>query len=165
MIDLIAGQVDRHPGNYFVQRDPSGKVIGITGIDLDMSFVPNPQTGASVGFDVEHGSIDQREKWKGKAFDHFPGFSRFVDKELATAILAMSPTDLRSILIDLLTTEQIDAAIERLGKLQVLLAELRDQGKLLEPNQWTAHVRAQIITENQSYYARDVGNKSRKDAT
>jgi hypothetical protein len=165
MIDLIAGQVDRHPGNYFVQRDPSGKVIGITGIDLDMSFVPNPTEGASIGFDVEKGSIDQRDQFKGEAFDHFPGFSRFVDKELAMAILAMSPDDLRSILIDLLTPEQIQAAIERLVKLQALLQQLSDQGQLLEPNQWTAHVRAQIITENQSYYSREVGEKKRKDAT
>jgi hypothetical protein len=165
LIDTIAGQVDRHPGNYYVQTDRNGTVTGITGIDLDMSWVGNPKAGAKIGFDVQHGSIDQREKWKGQAFDHFPGFSRFVDKELATAIIALSPLDLRAILVDLLTPDMIAAAIERLVVLQALLIQLRDNGQLLDPDQWAQHVRAKVVDENQSYYSRDVGGKDRKGAT
>ena len=151
LIDTIAGQVDRHAKNYFVQMDQSGNVTGITGIDLDMSFVKGE---GRFEFDVEGGSRSAKDKGKT---DHFPGFSRFCDRELADDILDMQPDDLRFILLDLLDKDSIDAAVARLTHLQGLLQELKDQGKLLEPGDWDQHVRAQIIDEKKSYYSNAMG--------
>jgi hypothetical protein len=159
LIDAIAGQVDRHAGNYFVQRDDTGKVTGITGIDLDMAWVPSaptkgPREDKRTGqfeFSVEHGS---RAKSDGGSTDHYPGFSRFCDGVLADKIIAVQPDDLRVILIDLLDKPSVDAAVTRLVQLQTLLGELKKKGLLIEPNEWNAHVRAQVMAEDKSYYSR-----------
>jgi hypothetical protein len=130
LIDLIAFQIDRNIGNYFIQRDKNGKLIGITGIDNDFAFgtnYSNPDTH----------------------MQQLPGISRYVDKELAQTIIALDPSLLEAILSDLLPKREVDAAIARLKKLQ---AELQSHlTHLLEPSEWTAHAQ-DILNEKKSYY-------------
>jgi hypothetical protein len=153
LIDTIAGQIDRHEGNYFIQRDDSGKVIGITGIDLDMSWVTE---GKSNRFDVEEGA----RGGKGGKYrtDPFPGFCRYVDKELAQRIIALDPDDLRVILMDLLEPAAVEAAVGRLLQLQALLNQL--DTVLLEPHEWTKHIMAQIVKEKHAGEENQHGAKS-----
>lgn len=73
---------------------------------------------------------------------------------LADKIIALQPDDLRVVLIDLLDKSSVDAAVTRLVQLQTLLGALKKNGSLLEPNEWTAHVRAQVMAEDKSYYSR-----------
>lgn len=142
LIDAIAGQVDRHMGNFFILHE-NGKVK-VTGIDLDMAWMLDKgrqqKGGPDLKFDVEQES------------DKYPGFSRYVDRETAEAIIKMRPEDLRAILLDLLDSEQVDAAVLRLGKLQVLLKDLQSKGELLEPDDWNEAIRAKLVTEKKSYY-------------
>lgn len=151
LIDAIAGQVDRHQGNYFVRFGPNGKVASVTGIDLDMAWTPDSDD-ARWKFDVE------------KRVDKYPGFSRFCDKELAEKIIAMQAGDLQAILAHLLTPKEVEAAVARLIVLQGQLKLLQAQGKLLAPNEWTQHVLAEIKDEvsdeagfdpQKSYFGRD----------
>jgi hypothetical protein len=129
LLDVLAFQIDRNPGNYYIQRDREGKLIGITGIDNDLSFGMNTDP-------------DKKET-------ELPGMSRYVDKELAQAIIALDPTLLETILGDLLPQREIQAAITRLKNLQ---AELQsDLTVLLEPEEWTAHAE-DILNEKRSYY-------------
>jgi hypothetical protein len=162
LIDAIAGQIDRHANNYFVVRDSSGKVTGLTGIDLDMAWLPLPEDTSKRAMTVEKGSTinEDRGKWvkKGDYADWFPGFSRFCDEEMAEEILKLQPDDLRLILGDLLDPGYVEAAVSRLLDLQALLLELKSDGKLLKPHEWSQHLGA-IVTENRSYFAQAAGKK------
>jgi hypothetical protein len=130
LIDLIAFQIDRNTGNYFIQRDRNGRLVGITGIDNDFAFGTNytdPDT----------------------QMQQLPGISRYVDKELAQTIIALDPSLLEPLLSDLLPKREIDAAITRLKKLQTELQS--NLTHLLEPDEWTAHAQ-DILNEKKSYY-------------
>lgn len=136
LIDAIAGQVDRHRDNFFVRfTQHDKKVIEVTGIDLDLAWVTK-------NFDVTKPTVK----------DWYPGFSRFVDEQLALRIIAIDPQEVRLVLADLLTQEQLDLAIGRLVHLKQLLGELAAKGKLLNPNQWTQMT--ELHEENTSYMAK-----------
>jgi hypothetical protein len=157
LIDAIAGQVDRHAKNYFIKTDPlTGKVVSVTGIDLDMAFMPSKQEGSKAEFNVDEGSRMQKTQKDGSrlSFDHFPGFSKFVDAEFAEIILKIDPMDVRAVFSDLIEPWAVDAAIARLMHLKTRLAELKSAGKLLQPDQWKDVLHG-IVDEDKSYYARD----------
>ena len=144
LIDLLAFQVDRNTKNYYIQTDKSGNVVGIVGIDNDFSLGTNT--------DVE-----------GKN-QELPGLSRYVDEELANAILNLDVEMLKSLMYDLLSEAEINALVERLHKLQVFLKPLKDNGQLLKSNQWTTAIAQNLLDEKmegdsvpKSYYAQFVG--------
>jgi hypothetical protein len=116
LIDAIAGQTDRHLGNYFIEKDPNGKVIAVTGIDNDNAFGKN---------------LTNLNR-----YDKFPGLSKYVDERLAATIIALDPADLRHALFGLLLPDEIDQTVRRFNALKVYLTDLRDRGKLLKPNDW-----------------------------
>ncbi len=132
-IDLLAFQVDRNRGNYYIQRDNTGKVLGVTGIDNDYSF--GTQTGV--------------QRWN----QELPGMSRFVDEDIANAILELDPELLRMVMMDLLTDGELNALLERLQKLKQFLKPLKDTGKLLKPNEWTPAISQGLLDEGKSYYS------------
>ncbi len=143
LIDLLALQVDRNTKNYFVQVSPTGAVLGVTGIDNDLSM----------------GTNDRNETRQME----LPGFSRYVDEELANAILNLDPEILASLMGDLLSKDEIAALLSRLKKLQAFLKPLKDQNQLLKPNQWTAAIAQNLLVETppkslskKSYYAQFV---------
>ncbi len=132
-IDLLSFQVDRNRGNYYIQRDQQGNVLGVTGIDNDYSFGTN--TGIS--------------RWN----QELPGISRYVDEDIAKAILELDPDLLRLAMMDLLTDDEINALLERLQKLKQFLKPLYDTGKLLKPNEWTPAIANGLLEEGKSYYS------------
>ncbi len=143
LIDLLAFQVDRNTKNYYIQTDKSGNVMGIVGIDNDFSLGTNT--------DVE-----------GKN-QELPGISRYVDEELANAILNVDVEMLKALMYDLLSESEINALVERLHKLQAFLKPLKDKGELLKPNQWTTAIAQNLLDEKRpgnsvtkSYYAQFV---------
>jgi len=138
LIDALAMQIDRHFGNFFIQFDESGRVLGVTGIDNDLSF----------------GKV----KSVAKGRQEFPGLSRFVDKELADRILSLREEDLISIVADLLSPAEIDALLARFRELQSHLKQ--DKTRLLTPDQWSEATAKGMLDEqkslkgNSSYYGR-----------
>jgi hypothetical protein len=126
LIDAIAGQTDRHMGNYFIKKDPNGKVIGVTGIDNDNAFGKNLT-------DLNR-------------YDKFPGLSKYVDERLALTIIALDPVDLKHALFGLLHPAEIDQTVQRFNALKVYLTDLRDRGKLLKPTDWEDARKAKKIT-------------------
>ncbi|TDF92368.1 hypothetical protein [Paenibacillus piri] len=146
LIDTLAMQADRHQGNYFINYDQSGNVLGVTGIDNDMSF------GTRTAVD--------------KMRQEYPGLSKFVDQELAERILALKPEDLELAMLDLLSPGEIKALLTRLEKLQAHLMKLKSDNKLLTPAQWDQATAKGMLKEYQpeeeggSYYGKlknDVG--------
>lgn len=133
LVDALAGQVDRNMGNFYINIQ-NGKVVAITGIDNDMAF------GA-------------KRRTFGQVYS-FPGLSQFVDADLARSILRLDPTVLEAAMMDLLTTEEIDALIDRLKQLQDYLKDLESKNKLLERNQWGKATAQGAFNEDSSYYAK-----------
>jgi hypothetical protein len=93
LLDAIAGQVDRHPGNYFIN---DGKKV--TGIDLDYAF------GSNSG---------EKFVMEGGAFSHYPGLPEYVDKEIADKIRNTKPEDIENTIEGLITTDELNKTIER----------------------------------------------------
>lgn len=143
LLDALAYQVDRHQGNFFIEFDEKGNVIGVKGIDNDMAF--------GTRTDITN----------YKSAQEFSGIARFVDKEMAQRILALRPEDLQAALSDLLSDSEMDALVERLLKLQQELKSV----KLLEPDEWNEMTAKAMVKDHlskmdggrDSYYGRLAG--------
>ena len=113
IIDVIAGQLDRHEGNFFVQRDPTtGTVLGVTGIDNDMAF----------GEKME--DID----WK-RAHNYI-GMPELVDEQFGNRILQVTEKDIRDTLDGLIARSEIDATVKRFLQVQAMVRSLKDNDQL-----------------------------------
>ena len=115
MLDAITGQVDRHPGNYFISS--TGKV---TGIDNDFSFGKNRQ-------DV---------KTPTSQADKYRSFPLYVDKAMAVKIQKVSAGEVRKALRPHLPPQEIEATILRLIEAKFQLAKMEKDGNLMDANQW-----------------------------
>lgn len=114
ILDAIAGQLDRHAGNYFVQRDPeTGKVLGVTGIDNDMSFGANMATP-----DNEVGA------------HNYLALPELVDEEFGRRLLQVSDKDIRDTLAGLLSEAEIEATVSRFNVVRDVVRNLEEQGEL-----------------------------------
>ena len=104
-LDFICGNLDRHPGNFFMRFNPpkskDGKLSGITLIDNDMSF----------------GDTGPKEK-KGYSFV-MPEKMGVIGEDFVTAMEALTKEQLRAALADCGISEQeLDKAWERKEALQ-----------------------------------------------
>ena len=124
-LDYLTGQIDRHPGNVFV--DPAtGKVMGI---DNDLAF-PQMNRGAML-------SDANNEEMVNKPVANLP---RYMHEDTARKIESMRPDDLRRTLANVkppgggdgLTTQEIDGAVDRLKELQKHAADLRKTGRVVK---------------------------------
>ncbi|MBR0312702.1 MAG: hypothetical protein IJQ98_09980, partial [Oscillospiraceae bacterium] len=111
-LDFICGNLDRHPGNFFMRFNPpkskDGKLSGITLIDNDMSF----------------GDTGPKEK-KGYSFV-MPEEMGVIGEDFVTAMEALTKDQLRAALADCGISEQeLDRAWERKEALQAKIAEDR----------------------------------------
>lgn len=107
MLDVICGQVDRHMGNYFINIQ-AGRVVGIQGIDNDMSF-----------------GVSHTELGEAPSGIHYRGIPPVVDTETAERILALKSGDLALALGSLLTPSEVANTVARLEKFQVELRRMK----------------------------------------
>lgn len=115
LLDAIAGQLDRHLGNFFVDTDEKGNVTSVTGIDNDMAFgekmlSPNDDVGAH----------------------HYRGIPEYVDKVMGEKILAVRESDIRDALAGLLSQSEIDATVSRFLVVQQAVKIAARAGRLEE---------------------------------
>lgn len=129
LLDLLALQVDRHGGNYVVQTDTSGRVIGLKGFDHDLSF-------------------GRKGDWDDYTHE-IPGLAKYVDKELAQRIITLNPEMLKWVMEGLLAPDVIDYLLERLDKLKAHL--LQHQDKWLNPNEWDQVMNRPDFKSDKSY--------------
>ena len=116
LIDLISGQVDRHPGNYFVDVDRKTGKVTVTAIDNDAAF------GA------QHKDLAQ----KMHRSHHLVGLPAVVSKLQAAKIWLISPQMIEDAIGDLLSVEEVEATQARLKQLQDHLYELSERGELVD---------------------------------
>lgn len=124
-LDYITGQIDRHPGNIFI--DPTtGQVKGI---DNDLAF-PGLDRGQMLSSDVMGEAAS-------KPVQNLP---LFMHKDTAKKIESLNPDKLRQELSSVkypggggkLSDAEIDGAVQRLKEMQTHIGELRKQGRVVD---------------------------------
>ena len=112
LFDTITGQVDRHPGNYYIHQGPGGTQV--TSIDNDLAF----------GSEKDVGQMED-QIWKdGRKlpFDHSRGVPLFVDESIAEQILKTSSKDLKDTISGMLSEAEVTKTLSRFAKVK---SELR----------------------------------------
>jgi len=104
-VDRLAGHVDRHAGNYMIDQKENGEVK-LTAIDNDTAFGERT--------DIESGKDLKGEEERPALEEAFP----FVPQEILDSTMAVTKEDLEEALMGLLSGPQIEAACERLRKVQ-----------------------------------------------
>jgi hypothetical protein len=120
MLDYISLQMDRHTRNFYVATDAKGKVLGIKGIDLDLSF---GKMGKEGKVDAETGS--------GK----FVGVPQLADAKFREKVLQVTPDQISKCLTGLITPSEVAACLERFAYLQKVLREI-DPKKIVQEGGW-----------------------------
>ncbi|MCU1489985.1 MAG: hypothetical protein JWM85_1390 [Acidimicrobiaceae bacterium] len=115
ILDAISGQLDRHMGNYFVQTGENGKVTGVTGIDLDMSFGQDMKTH------------DDRSSG---AAQNYKGLPDAIDEEFGKRILQISENDVRGAITGLLSGPEVEATISRFRSVRAKVEAAEKNGTL-----------------------------------
>jgi hypothetical protein len=133
ILDAIAGQLDRHAGNYFVQHDSqSGNVTGVTGIDLDMSF----------GKKMKDPSLLAAPR---KA-QYYRGVPSQFDKDMGDKILSIQDSQVRNALAGLLSEAEITATISRFHHVKTAIEKANKEGTLVST--WNSATYAKSMPEN-----------------
>jgi hypothetical protein len=111
MLDIIAGQLDRHGGNYFVQLDEGGNFVALKGIDLDLAFGKKTKATSNK---FKAGYLGDGGK-QIKKFD-----AGFVD-----VLIGLNPQVIRDAIAGLMSDEEINATVERFTDLRDYLIEVK----------------------------------------
>lgn len=134
LLDYIAGQVDRHPGNYMIVRDDTGTVIDFKAIDNDLAFGPDyldvmdqqATLMQNVG-DLSQANTNIRNEVEHKANNGLmPSALTGIDQRFAEKVVALGsfPELIDSVLDDILSIKEVVATRERLTKLADFLRPL-----------------------------------------
>jgi hypothetical protein len=123
LLDIIAGQVDRHSGNYMVEME-GGVIKGVKGVDLDLAF-GEEYTGEMVK------STRDKLDVAGKTASEL----KEIDQKFALSIIkaAGNKQDVQDALTGLLSEGEIQVTIDRLTKLAEFLKPLigKDKGPIV----------------------------------
>ena len=117
-LDGICGQMDRHPGNYFIDPE-SGKVKLI---DNDIAFIP----GLEVIKEPSH-SEDYPNHINGSR----AGLPELIDQDLYDKLKSLDESILRQDLEGLLTDKEIDSTIVRINLMKSHADNLAQKGLIV----------------------------------
>jgi hypothetical protein len=120
MLDVICGQVDRHPGNYIIELK-DGKPVGVKGIDNDLAFGSKYES-------IEHGFRYRKGAFSWVAGKYVQDLAD-IDRPYAERIvkLAEAPDTISNVLTGLLVKPEIDATLNRLKSLAGFLRPLLEK--------------------------------------
>ena len=107
VLDYICGNIDRHGANIFYEFDENGELVGIQGIDNDLSF----------------GKLTDKEKSVGYMMT--PDRMKVISKSTADRILSLDPDQLAYTLCGVLGKDEVEAACTRLGYMKDKILESR----------------------------------------
>ncbi|PTY02556.1 hypothetical protein DB346_08390 [Verrucomicrobia bacterium LW23] len=127
LMDSLCGQVDRHGGNYVIQRDHTGKYLGLKAIDNDQSFgskLTHPH-------DITKGWVDEEGGEHGNMNFHGVKLPMVVDMSTKKAFDEMTEESLRDSLKGLIPEKDIDSAVLRLRVIKDHLDKLEQSGNVL----------------------------------
>ncbi len=121
LLDVICAQVDRHAGNYMVILE-NGVIKGAKAIDNDLAF------GKDYDYD-QNEMMSRFNKAFGPVLGKMPSELNEIDHTFAQKIIQLNQTPqlVRDALAGLVTNEEIEATLVRLGKLADFLGPLMNQ--------------------------------------
>ncbi|MEZ0298550.1 MAG: hypothetical protein ACAI35_19040 [Candidatus Methylacidiphilales bacterium] len=128
LLDALTAQVDRHRGNFIVQRDAGGGFAGLKAIDNDQCFGP------------------QVRDFSGRLNNQPATLPPVVDTDMVRAFEGVTPQTLRADLAGLLPTAEIDAAVERLAAIKAHINTLVQTGRVIRPDQWGSQDVTDMLT-------------------
>lgn len=150
MLDYITGQIDRHPGNIFI--DPETGTV--KGIDNDLAF---PQMSREMMMANNGGCY-------GKPVQNKP---LFVHEDTARKIESLRPEDLRRTLESVhypndpergrLAPQEIEGAVQRLQEMKEHVRELRKTGHVVR--EFNHETFDEAVTHQEESYARERGEE------
>lgn len=146
VLDIITGQVDRHPENYFVDIDDAGRPK-LEAIDSDCAFGTKSMPTAKDVRNQHHLFLPN----KGSLMLRMP---TVITESIRDDVMNYSTQDLIRDLKDHISPEEIDAAAERL---QMLKAHIRsDKCFVVETKQLLEPGYLKQLKPLNSYWARDM---------
>lgn len=149
--DYIAGQIDRHLGNYFVDYEITEeaesaevKIKSIQGIDNDMSF------GKLKGKDSLNGM--------NKLFSFIGKYSKklslpYIDKDFADALQNLNAPIIKYTFADLLDNEEMVSLLDRVKSINQAINEHYDNNHKLDKDKWNQTSLDQIRSNKNNYLA------------
>jgi hypothetical protein len=134
LFDAITGQVDRHPGNYYIYQGPGGTQV--TAIDNDLAFGENK--------DVER-VIDPVWLNRPLANDQSRGVPLFVDESIAEQILNTTANDLKATISGMLTPQEVTKTLARFAKVKIELQHKKENTERIKPLYEGLEVLAELL--------------------
>lgn len=145
-MDALCAQGDRHAGNYFVEMDNRGRVVGVTGIDNDQAFGKNVRDPNTM---LRGNTSANRGFWGCK-------LPEVIDTDTRDAVMKITHDQIEESLRGLVTDEEIQSTRDRLDVIQHHIQDLEISGRVIRPNQWSsARVTRLLSNPDTSYVARD----------
>lgn len=112
LLDSIAGQVDRHRQNVFIEVGPKGNIVGVKGIDNDYAFgMTTPAMGES-----------GTREW-------YQGMPKFIDLSTAQHIAGVTEKQVYECLVGLIHDEEIENTVQRFRVAQAYCRSLLEYAR------------------------------------
>ncbi len=140
-LDHLTGQVDRHDNNYFIDVRPDG-AVKVTGIDNDQCFGKDLLRPTDI---QPHVGVP----FRGTALPPV------IDTATANMIDGLGDDELHAMLDNQLSDDEVEAAVSRLQGLRLHVDQLRNQGLVIEPEQWADPAIQAHFTAQNSYIGRE----------
>lgn len=132
IMDVIAGQVDRHNSNMMMEYDGE-RIIKVKGIDNDLCF--GKMTYKEI---LKH----QDPEDNIKPLEDKDGIKlKYIDKKVYESVLALNDEMIRYTFADLLTKAEMEGLLDRLHGVQKLFRSIQPNGKvkICTEEEFTAH--------------------------
>jgi hypothetical protein len=146
LLDHLTGQGDRHHKNYFIHQDQEGKVT-VTGIDNDLCFGKWPADPNGIAFKRTEDGIG----FNGTAMPPV------MDREMVRVFEELTPEALEATLEGKLGDREIAAALARLEGIKKHIQTLRDNGRIIEVEDWGEQWVTDLLSWENSYIGREQG--------
>lgn len=147
ILDALVAQGDRHGNNYFINKDPNTGKVKVTGIDNDQCLgnrIKDPNG-------IARGNTEETEGFRGVKLPPV------IDSDMAAKIRDLDAESLKNLLGDKLAPSEVIATITRLDCIKEHVEALREDGRIIDPNDWGSEKTAQLLTDKtNSYVARDI---------
>ena len=146
--DYIAGQIDRHEGNYFVDYKILDMGVGLGAVEFYITSIQG------IDNDLSFGRLGDQDVLNGVGC--LPAFSvgwklslPFIDRGIADRLQELSGSTIKYIFADLLSSEEMDALKDRFKYLQIAISQHYNKTHKLDSDEWNqASLDATLASDN-----------------
>ncbi len=147
IMDLIAGQTDRHSGNIMAGKNEKGEVAQMMGIDNDMSF-------GKLTYDTI-----SRFKHGPKPIERDGKLTlKFIDRKLYDHIMALTDEVLKYAFADLLSPDEMKALLNRFHGVRKILKKVKPELQCVTPETLSLR-QAMTLSEQKNTYTEMLPDK------